>query len=69
VAKKRERPLGHPEPDTQEEKEETKQATLGNRMDNGSKNEKRINTNENNNQKTRTRSHPTKKKINKQTGT
>jgi hypothetical protein len=60
VAKKRERPF--PEPDTQEEKEETKQATLGKRMDNGSKNEKRINTNENNNQKTGTRSHPTKKK-------
>jgi hypothetical protein len=43
VAKKWERrPLRHPEPYTQEEKEETKQATLGTGMDNRSKDEKRI---------------------------
>jgi hypothetical protein len=53
VAKKWERrPLRHPEPDTQEEKEETKQATLETEMDNGSKDEKRINNNENNDKKT-----------------
>jgi hypothetical protein len=45
VAKKWDRPLGHPEPDTQEEKEETKRATFGTGMDNGSKDEKRINNN------------------------
>jgi hypothetical protein len=65
VAKKRERELGHPQPDTWEEEKETMQAPLVTGMENWSKDEKRINNNENNDQKTGNLNQTTKTKPQK----